>query len=101
MGKINEISDDYVFLLVLVDVKHKTIVAYKLVEKETEEVIYNFLREATVNQPWIGITTDLKMEYRNPITKLNFKHQFCIFHAKTFKDTLEIMLRKIIYLMIK
>jgi hypothetical protein len=51
MGKINEISDDCVFLLVLVDVKHKTIVAYKLVEKETEEVIYNFLREATVNQP--------------------------------------------------
>jgi hypothetical protein len=41
------------------------------------------------------------MEYRNPIAKLNFKHQFCIFHAKTFKDTLEIMLRKIIYLMIK
>ena len=80
--KINEISDDHIFLLVLVDVKHKTIVAYKLVEKETEEVIYNFLREATHNQPRIGITTDLKIEYRNPIAKLNFKHQFCIFHAK-------------------
>ena len=77
--KVNEMSDDYVFLLVLVDVKHKTIVAYKLVEKETEEVIYNFLRDVTVNQPRIAITTDLKIEYRKPIVRLNFKHQFCIF----------------------
>ena len=80
--KVNEMSDKYVFLLVLVDVRHKTIVSYRLVEKETEDVIYDFLREATRNQPRIAITTDLKVEYRRPIDKLGFKHQFCIFHAK-------------------
>ena len=26
--------------------------------------------------------TDLKDEYRKPIWKLGFKHQFCIFHAE-------------------
>ena len=76
-------SDKYVFLLVLVDVKHKTIVAYKLVEEETEEVVYDFLREATCNQPRNAITSDLKMEYRKPIAQLKFKHQFLHISFKT------------------
>ena len=81
--KINEMSGKYVFLLVLVDVKHKTIVAYKLVEEETEEVVYDFLREATCNHPRNAITTDLKIEYRKPIAQLKFKHQFLHISFKT------------------
>ena len=80
--KINELSDKWVFLLVLVDTLHDTIVAYKVVKHENEQEVYNFLREATLNQPRIAITTDLKKEYRRPINNLKFKHQFCLFHFK-------------------
>lgn len=80
--KIKEVSDKWVFLLALVDACHDTIISYKIVEHETEEEIYNFLRESTRNQPRIAITTDLKHEYKRPIDKLGFKHQFCVFHFK-------------------
>ena len=80
--KIKELSDKWVFLLALVDTLHDTIVAYKVVEHETEEEVYEFLREATRNQPRIAITTDLKKEYLKPISDLKFKHQFCLFHFK-------------------
>ena len=80
--KINEISDKWVFLLALVDACHDTIISYKVVEQETEEEIYKFLRESTRNQPRIAITTDLKHEYKTPINQLGFKHQYCIFHFK-------------------
>ena len=80
--KIKEISDKYVFLLALVDVCHDTIVAYKVVEHETEEEVLKFLKEATSNQDRIAITTDLKPEYMSPINALGFKHQFCKFHFK-------------------
>ena len=80
--KIKEISDKYIFLLTLIDVCHDTVVAYKVVEHETEEEVRKFLEEATKNQERISITTDLKQEYRKPINELKFKHQFCIFHFK-------------------
>ena len=80
--KIKELNDKWVFLLVLVDTLHDTVVAYKVVEHETEQEVYKFLREATRNQKRIGITTDLKKEYQRPINDLKFKHQFCIFHFK-------------------
>ena len=80
--KIKELNDKWVFLLVLVDTLHDTVVAYKVVEHETEQEVYKFLREATRNQKRIGITTDLKKEYQKPINDLKFKHQFCIFHFK-------------------
>ncbi|WP_323736513.1 hypothetical protein PXD04_00645 [Methanosphaera sp. ISO3-F5] len=37
-------------MLVLVDVSYDTIVAYKVVEDETEEEVLKFLKEATSNQ---------------------------------------------------
>lgn len=70
------------FLLALVDACHDTIISYKVVEQETEEEIYKFLRESTRNQPRIAITTDLKYEYKTPINQLGFKHQYCLFHFK-------------------
>lgn len=85
--KIDELSDEYVYLLVLIDTVHRCVVAYKIVEEETEEVIYDFLREATRNQDRIAITTDLKQEYRKPISDLKFTHQFCVFHAKKSYNT--------------
>ena len=89
--KIDELGDKWVFLLTLVDTSHNTVVAYKIVEEETEEEVYKFLREATLNQPRKGITTDLKKEYRRPIDKLGFEHQFCLFH---FKKTINRKIRK-------
>ena len=80
--KIKEISEKYVFLLTLIDVCHDTVVAYKVVEHETEEEVKKFLEEATRNQDRTAITTDLKPEYRKPINDLKFKHQFCKFHFK-------------------
>jgi len=38
--------------------------------------------ESTYNQDRKYIVTDLKHEYRQPIRKLGFKHQFCVFHTK-------------------
>ncbi|RAP48741.1 MAG: hypothetical protein BZ136_04545, partial [Methanosphaera sp. rholeuAM74] len=57
-------------------------VAYKVVEHETEEEVRKFLEDATKNQDRIAITTDLKPEYRTPINDLKFLHQFCKFHFK-------------------
>ena len=37
--KIDELGNKWVFLLALADVLHNTLVAYKIVEKETEEVL--------------------------------------------------------------
>lgn len=80
--KIDETEGKFVYLLVLLDAVYNTIVSYKLVESETKEEIYNFIRDATKNMNRIAITTDLKEEYRKPLNDLGFKHQFCMFHAK-------------------
>ena len=37
--KIDELGNKWVFLLALADVLHNTLVAYKIVEKETEEEV--------------------------------------------------------------
>ena len=68
------------YLLVLFDDKLNIPIAFKLVESETEEVIMDFIKKATRNQPHKCITTDLKLEYQRAIWKLDFKHQFCRFH---------------------
>lgn len=80
--KIDEISDKYIYFFALFDVKHHTLVDYKIVKEENSEEVYKFLREATRNQPRIAITTDLHIAYRKPIQELGFKHQFCEFHTK-------------------
>ncbi|WP_323736786.1 hypothetical protein PXD04_02130 [Methanosphaera sp. ISO3-F5] len=80
--KIDEISDNYVYFFVLFDVHHKTLVDYKIVKEENSTEVYNFLRNATLNQPRKAITTDLHIAYRKPIQDLGFKHQFCEFYAK-------------------
>ena len=80
--KIDEIGDKYIYFFALFDVKHHTLVDYKIVEEENSKTVYDFLREATRNQPRKSITTDLHFAYRKPIQDLGFKHQFCEFHAK-------------------
>lgn len=70
------------YLLCLFDVKLNTIVARSLVESETTEVIENFFKSSLRNQNKKCITTDLKIEYRDAIDKLDVKHQFCLFHTK-------------------
>ena len=80
--KVDEISDNYIYFFALFDVQHRTLVDYKIVEEENSKTVYDFLREATRNQPRKSITTDLHFAYRKPIQDLGFKHQFCEFHTK-------------------
>lgn len=70
------------YLLVLFDTGLNTIVSYKLVLKEDIKTIHDFLNESLANQPKKCITTDLKLEYRRAIDKINIKHHFCKFHTK-------------------
>lgn len=63
-------------------------------DTKDETTVEKFLRESTANKNKIVITTDLDKKYASIISKLGFKHQLCIFHAKkslnkqlkTFKD---------------
>ena len=59
-----------------------TIVAMKIYSDESKKNVKEFLTKSTQNQERISITTYLKRYYRQPITYLKFKHQFCIFHTK-------------------
>lgn len=77
-----KINGQWKYVLTLFDVKMNTIVNYKIVNSESSKVIYSFLDESTRNQKRKYIVTDLKIEYRESIQKLGFKHQFCLFHTK-------------------
>ena len=70
------------YLLVLFDSKLNIVVSRFLADSESTKTIYNFLKESTRNQKIKCITTDLKLEYRDAIDKLNFNQQFCLFHVK-------------------
>ena len=59
-----------------------TIVAMKIYSDESKKNVKEFLTKSTQNQERISITTDLKIDYRQPITDLKFKNQFCIFNTK-------------------
>ena len=77
-----KIKGRWKYLLALFDVKMNTIVSFDLVESEGSKTIYDFINKSTSNQPKKSITTDLKKEYREIISRLGFKHQFCHFHTK-------------------
>ena len=77
-----KIEGKWKYLLALFDVKMNTIVSFDLVESEGSKTIYDFINKSTRNQPKKSITTDLKKEYREIISRLGFKHQFCHFHTK-------------------
>ncbi len=77
-----KINGTWNYLLALFDTKINTIISTKIVSSEDEKTIMDFINKSTINQRRISITTDLKHEYRKPIYKLGFKHQFCKFHTK-------------------
>lgn len=58
------------------------IVADVIYDTEDETTVEKFLKESTANRNKKAITTDLDSKYPQIITKLGFKHQLCIFHAK-------------------
>ena len=58
------------------------IVTDAIYDKEDETTVAKFLKESTANKNKKAITTDLDSKYPQIITKLGFKHQLCIFHAK-------------------
>ena len=75
-------NGEWWYLICLFDVKINTIVARSLVESESTKVIEQFLKTTLRNQNKKCITTDLKVEYRLAIDKLNINQQFCLFHTK-------------------
>lgn len=77
-----KIKGEWNYLFALSDTKMNTIVAREIYSDESKKNVKEFLTKATQNQERISITTDLKRDYRQPITDLKFKHQFCIFHTK-------------------
>ena len=77
-----KINGQWKYILTLFDIKMNTIINYKIVNSESFKTIYSFLNESTRNQNRKYIITDLKVEYRDVIQKLGFKHQFCLFHTK-------------------
>lgn len=70
------------YLLVLFYSKLNIVVSRFLADSESTNIVYDFLNESTRNQKIKCITTDLKLEYRDAIDKLNFNQQFCLFHVK-------------------
>lgn len=68
--------------LALFDVKTNAIVFFELVESEGSKTIRDFINKSTRNGLKKSITTDLKKEYPEIISRLGFKHQFCHFHTK-------------------
>lgn len=72
----------WLYLICLFDVKINTILARSLVESESTEIIEQFLKTTLCNQKKKYIPTDLKVEYRLVIDKININQQFCLFHTK-------------------
>ncbi len=66
----------------LLDAISNCIVADAIYDNEDETTVEKFLKESTANKNKKAITTDLDVKYHRIITKLGFKHQLCIFHAK-------------------
>jgi transposase-like protein len=66
----------------LLDAISNCIVADAIYYTEDETTVQKFLKESTANKNKKAITTDLDSKYPQIITKLGFKHQLCIFHAK-------------------
>jgi transposase-like protein len=66
----------------LLDAISNCIVADAIYDTEDETTVQKFLKESTANKNKKAITTDLDSKYPQIITKLGFKHQLCIFHAK-------------------
>ena len=66
----------------LLDPISNCIVADAIHDIEDETTVEKFLKESTINKNKKAITTDLDSKYSQIITKLGFKHQLCIFHAK-------------------
>ena len=70
------------YLFALFDLGLNTIVSKELVDSETVDNVYSFLKKSLTNQDKFCIITDLKYEYRIAIDRLKVKQQFCTFHAK-------------------
>ena len=70
------------YLLVIFDTKLNIVISRSLADSESTKVVHKFLRKSLRNQNVKCITTDLKVEYRDSIDKLNYNQQFCLFHVE-------------------
>ncbi|CEL25125.1 hypothetical protein [Methanobacterium formicicum] len=74
----------------LFDSKQNIIVGDEIYSKENSKNIKEFLEKNTMNHNKISITTDLDEKYKPIIEELEFKHQWCLFHAlKNFNKTIK------------
>ena len=58
-----------------------TVVTDDIYSKENSKNVREFLNKSTMNKNKIAITTDLDEKYKPIIESLEFKHQWCLFHA--------------------
>ena len=77
-----KINEKWKYRHTLLDAISNCIVADAIYDTEDETTVQKFLKESTANKNKKAITTDLDSKYPQIITKLGFKHQLCIFHAK-------------------
>ena len=77
-----KINGEWKYRHTLLDAISNCIVADAIYDTEDETTVEKFLKESTANKNKKAITTDLDSKYPQIITKLGFKHQLCIFHAK-------------------
>ena len=77
-----KINGEWKYRHTLLDAISNCIIADAIYDTEDETTVEKFLKESTANKNKKAITTDLDSKYSQIITKLGFKHQLCIFHAK-------------------
>ncbi len=89
-----KIKGEWNYRYTLFDSLHNISVADEVYPEEKKDLIKYFLDVNTRNQKKISITSDLDDKYKSIIEKLDFKHQWCLVHArkninKTIKENIK------------
>ncbi|KZX11048.1 hypothetical protein [Methanobrevibacter filiformis] len=78
------------YILAIIDVTSKLLIAFDVVDKLSKLNIENFIDQATMNQPRNSLTTDNKKVYRGICERLGFQHNLCLFHyLKNLNETVD------------
>ena len=94
-----KINGEWKYRRTLLDTISNCIVTDVIYNIENKTSVEKFLRESTANKNKKAIATDLDSKYSQIITKLGFKHQLCIFHAKkSLNKQLKILKTNLIFL---
>ena len=88
------IKTEKYYILAIIDVKLRVLVAFDVVTHLKKEVIEKFIDNATKEHAKHSLTTDNKKVYRGIAERLGFKHNLCIFHQiKNFNEKFDEVLK--------